>query len=891
MIHTPQLQIAMISLSDNCSGVAFVLFQLRSYTKFFTIFIEKMEEDMSKSPRNIHSNIEPEDLSTAKKPRLENPEVQETQRTIKVEPPDIPALETHAIVAPTPSMFRHDYAWSVKATEPARSRIAIILQKQNTQPMVVFGTAVESMTTSTSSVSNPTAGPSGVGQEFSICTPQDDTVKSEIEIVDNPIMTPPPPPAPEPVSEPAGTATVFTPRAVALAIEDTTPIIETPVYPGPPQATTREEAVLLRIALTVGHEGRQHLLTKYPVALSRLFQVECNGALTCQNFDCLKKGTFRHQSRQGKQQKRYLAQLGYCLTIVTCIQSQDRLYVCTECPPNEQRPMLFGSAQLHVTQAHGHLLPPLRTSAPIVSKEDHQRIIQNKKATILSKNHALFYPCVVSVCTYTAKTPLDAHLHLQSAHTFNEAERVCAFCIQPLEEKTMSEHWLQKHHHEACNMDGCSNTPLPTLKVYIRHQNAIHPEQWEESLTYNTLKQTYEKVRRKERSIEGLESMRIYLFPPTENEVMPPLYSSKFRDLYRKTGAWDSPLQKCIMPFIQPAGRFIAAREILWQRISSNLVGQLRNLCMRRRMDGLGPELAWLHYDPRIPGTLTQEALCHTCCDNEDHNKSYRLCVRRREMVSHYAHLTPLSNPSQLKKYSAIVIGVRGKIYGHVPQTEKIKILNLALPQEKVIYHNAVSDTIPVVAGMILPPESTVNYFGRVREILVSLRIKRDIPVFLEFFLNNPLDNRWPTVECDVRAYVEAVRELRSDFRMDFIILGIVPTLSTNVTLAGYLSLLRVALRASFAMSAFSCKTEIPYLPMEGILYSIPVDEEHKYWFTGSGAPERLRNADGTLTRTSLRRLGGILELATATFRAVRTAHTEQHRKLTDDEDEELIVG
>jgi hypothetical protein len=244
----------------------------------------------------------------------------------------------------------------------------------------------------------------------------------------------------------------------------------------------------------------------------------------CKDPQCLMKGIFAHTKEKSKSFRRYLKQVNFLFTRKMTRRILNNMWQCQWC--GHKPVMTKKKALLHMKNNHGNLLK--KTDDP----REITYWIKGLEAQVNRRNHNTEpnnYPCPATNCDFVSKDPRTTHMHQIVGHKRPVKDKNCYLCDTVLGEQSTEYHWRHGHTGLTCKVNKCG-TVLYSEALYWSHMNDVHHDYMESFLLPNIMTQLHDKLAEGD-LIDGFHKMKPVLKAEKQNEKMPPMLTSAFREL------------------------------------------------------------------------------------------------------------------------------------------------------------------------------------------------------------------------------------------------------------------------------------------------------------------------------------------------------------------------
>ena len=593
-----------------------------------------------------------------------------------------------------------------------------------------------------------------------------------------------------------------------------------------------------------------------------------------------KEGIFGEFKNMDRKNKVFLKHLNFLLFQNICTQVKrhhSSLWKCIKCG-DENELMAKKAAIIHARRNHGHMVD-----------KNENNIKQTKTILEMGEKHKklgyqMVYPCFKTSCQAFFVHPLEVFFHLRTSHHNSVEEFLCFSCQHPLGDNNIEKHWSTEHVALRCREPDCNNLSLSQLNLYLAHMNIHHASFITDNVSYHTLLRLYRRIQENTYSIDGMPSIRAMVFSDYRNgnfHYTP--YSKPFRRLCETLREGELPFSSLVIEHLDD--------NMYEERHNQPLPRIMRKLHMEMKAhtiakeayqnEPLSTELYWQRPDLQSPPFFCPTAYCAKCKDSEYHLNPEN-CIEREMTDSYAGNVHQNAEFDKMTIYAGLLIGVKKEIWGQTPHMKNLCLYNASDVRETVTYATGHLGKVPVnFKKREVTILSFTDYFGHCRLMLEALRGKVVEPVLMEFFEAHET-NCPEEMYSMVRGYVEAFMQIQKEYRYTMMILCPVPKMDKEKDMTGYLNSLHRTRQFTKMLMVFATTFNLGVVPTEGYLYSVPLNSKYTLWQTylGEGKEKPLRNRDGSLTTTYLKRAGNLLEVVIEQFRLARRDYARSNPHL-----------
>ena len=582
--------------------------------------------------------------------------------------------------------------------------------------------------------------------------------------------------------------------------------------------------------------------------------VTCTGCPNCPDPSHQSAGIFTNSHQH--QYSSYLPHIIHLMVMLYCIviDAEDTLMSCLLC--SNAVAMHFDRMYAHVKHVHGHTFGNPQTKEEIVNR------IRELKAKRYESNHVVALLC--GVCRVHCKTQFDLLVHITSHTSIAEQCHYCPLCLIPLLHLTLNEHFAQAHNVNCCG------EAFVSLKQFLTHLTNHHASFFRSNLSYPVLKNFYLATVQCRPRLLWEKSTQIMFFPEVPNYGMPAMYSEAFEkfisgltpsartvaELLADTSEYEREVRE------QVEGRWTKlTSHYIWLTstvIQTGIAALYRTAFARLSyvIDGVFEHEVQLFPDP---GPI---ARCRKCKDAVSHSGTPDLCIMRNLVLPQILEMRlGVVNRYCMSDFGAVWVGAYGQCYDHAPITT-VSILNLSDTKRVIRYPTH------YVHGnkCVVKVDETVitrfhDYFVYLEEVLSLLPRHTFSPVFVEFFLLKDVSMSNENIRRMCETYLSYVDKLRVKYFLNLIVLCPIGHFMPNMSPMEYVNNKQIAVLATVYMTALCRKTNVPVVPLVGLVSSVVDPPALTSWSRlHENREECLWNGDGTPTRELLKRIGRVVD-------------------------------
>jgi hypothetical protein len=575
----------------------------------------------------------------------------------------------------------------------------------------------------------------------------------------------------------------------------------------------------------------------------------CNSKHTCPKLIHQAQGIFA-DGHHSDQEKDDLEVLGHLLLIILTTPSAEGrdMYECLRCPGLPVRN--YGRMRSHLENTHGNLL------GMVYHKYNSARQLKYLAQQRVNLNHPPIIP-TCNVCFMDLGSSIEYIIHTHSCHPhLDKTASFCPECLQPLREISLASH-RNLDHTFYC---GTCRESFKSLENYLDHAIRLHFPAMLENLSTFTIS-----------DIKSNSNLRINHLPwenqwrnipdpyVRSNDLMPDLYSTKFRQLVESVTPTDLPLYRTLMAYDNSeavrqnqAGRWYPHEpDQLWWR-DTQLQTNLSNfLCYS------STSITYKHQNIYEKEITQGEDSCVACKDNYTHEDSRDRCMEYYSTFSKHHIMDTFSITAETVRNNPLIL-VGAKVYTYCSNSSQYPVLNLSNVQKNLKYATGQTNGTPVIFqknGRHI--RSFKSYFDTVRRVTKLLSPGNSSLILCEFFLLEPTEDK-SDIYLQVLAYLSELITIKRDTKANILVLCPLPKHGYEDTSEDYLLSYKSAALAQSILTLVACKLYIPVLPLSGEITSISLQTlGFGPWSTKPDhVDEPLYNYRGTPTREFRRRFG-----------------------------------
>jgi hypothetical protein len=600
----------------------------------------------------------------------------------------------------------------------------------------------------------------------------------------------------------------------------------------------------------------------------------------CKDPQCLMKGIFAHTKEKSESFRRYLKQVNFLFTRIMTRRILNNMWQCQWC--GHKPVMTKKKALLHMKTNHGNLLKKTDDPREITHWIKGLEAKVNRRNNNTEPNN---YPCLATNCDFVSKDPRTTHMHQIVSHKRSVKDKNCYLCDTVLGEQSTEYHWRHAHTGLTCKVNKCG-TVLYSEALYWSHLNDVHHDYMESFLLPTIMTQLHDKLTQGD-LIDGFHKMKPVLKAEKQNEKMPPMMTSAFRELMLNPPKDKTSFENIIIKYIPSS--FVSQDDPYTPTIHRAIHGFLASYTKSSQTPPKNPvnaEITWAAQAKHAFGGF-QNGYCVKCRDTVAHEPNDPKCFIRANHMSAIEYFFVYESTQHMKLFDTTLIRHEHECWGTTPIMPKdsatnknLNLINLSEKRSEARYLTGTAHGVPVLLKRGYDPKPVVvSYFTHAHRMLARLQDQVVEPVFLEFFASfestDPEDYNNMSL-----GWLKEFLKLKQRFDYFYIILTPYPKYKNLNTIGMFIEEMTRMRLLNNIFACYAAKLKLCILPTEGILYSVPQDESHSRWIWCPERDEPLRNNNSSGSRELHRRAGLLVDIAIRNYRTLKNYNDRGRRKL-----------